>query len=996
MDPNTIPPALAALATFPDLHEQVGRSVAAQVRRIAERQAHYIGRPTLLKSLDERIRATGGGLIALEGAPGSGTTALLCRLAATRPYAFWLPEDDVGDGVAALCAQLLALHQLPIALVPPAVDRDATALEQLLAEAGAARPASDPLVVLIGRTLDDQATPIAPLFPATIPPGVVVVLACAPKANLPLRAAARVALPAAGTRLQQRLTQAAIQRGCTPELASAIAACSQGAFLYTYLATGLLRSGGLHPRTLPNGLAALHQAWWQQLDRPERWLAAVIAAAGEPLDLPLWAAVTGAAQDDTQHWLRRWQPFLEVINNRVQIYHSATRTFIVEQSGDQLAGAHAAYVMLARERSGTQLELLQPENDGYLVRQLARHVALSDPATQTETVPKIASRAWVVARERANGTMRAAAQDIAWMIRATGDSSDVLQLVRHVSMGGTLALLARRLAPDAAADAFEQAIDNGGARDPTLKRVRAMLDQLPDGRDKAQALRRLGEACYGLRMRASAMRMLSEALDLETPGPPRTWRDEREETLVAFARAANTIDLPQTALGITARISHAERRGMIETEVVRWMLAHGERTRAEEVAYAIGHLAMHEWAMAEVAVGHSRAGDTARGEIVLGTLRTDTAIAWARGELACDAAHQGDPHAARAVQVLENLSLRDRALALVAQALVAGGQPDAAIETARLAQDRDVRARALIDLALQQPPNAGAALALAATDIVALSGDDRASLVAALAAAQAAVGRMETALHTIALLPEEEERARAQSRIAVALAQHGNPTDARIVAEAIGDGDERDWALDELARLAAGDGDWDVALDLVTQIDDDAQRARSAADLAITLARSGAAAQAHAQIERIEIATERTRAHGMILGPLVAAGAKARALETLAQFQEPDARSRYQAALTAALATHGELLAAQGLARTIARPLDRARALVAIAHAAADSDQRLAYQELATALRIAASLGRSETCTCLAWAGDTLAKLGGGELLLATASALDEIDSWWG
>src|SRR3954447_14156951 len=169
MEPTSIPPALAALAAFPKLHEQVGRSVAAQAHRIAERQAHHIGRPVLLKSLDERIRATGGGLIALEGAPGSGTTALLCDLAATRRYAFWLPEDDADAGVAALYAQLLALHQLPIALVPPAVDRDATALEQLLAEAGTARPAGDPLVVLIGRTPDNQATPLAPLFPATIP-----------------------------------------------------------------------------------------------------------------------------------------------------------------------------------------------------------------------------------------------------------------------------------------------------------------------------------------------------------------------------------------------------------------------------------------------------------------------------------------------------------------------------------------------------------------------------------------------------------------------------------------------------------------------------------------------------------------------------------------------------------------------------------------------------------------------------------------------------------
>src|SRR5690349_7248424 len=141
MEQNFVPPALTALAAFPTLHEQAGRSVAAQARRIAERQAHYIVRPALLKSLDERIRASGGGLIALEGARGSGATALLCHLATTRQYAFWLPEDDAGDGVAALCAQLIALHQLPIALVPPAVDRDATALEQLLAEAGAARPA---------------------------------------------------------------------------------------------------------------------------------------------------------------------------------------------------------------------------------------------------------------------------------------------------------------------------------------------------------------------------------------------------------------------------------------------------------------------------------------------------------------------------------------------------------------------------------------------------------------------------------------------------------------------------------------------------------------------------------------------------------------------------------------------------------------------------------------------------------------------------------------
>jgi hypothetical protein len=996
MDQNAVPPALAALADIPHLHDQAALSTAAQARRIAERQAHYIARPALLKSLDERIRTTGGGLIALEGAPGSGTTALLCHLAMSRRYAFWLPEDDAGAGLAALCSQILALHQLPIALTPPAADRDATALEQLLAEAGATRPSGDPLVVLIDQPPDEQATPIARPFPASIPPGVVIVMACPPRAGVPLRMAARVTLPSTGTRLQQRLVQAAIGRGCAPELAPAIAARSQGAFLYAYLATGLLRSGGLHPRALPDGVHELHQAWWQQLDQGGRGLASVLAAAGEPIELELWAAVADVDHDIARQWLRRWQPFVERVGERIRIYHSTTRAFVADQAHDKLASAHTAFVELARQRAGGQLERLQAESDGYLVRQVARHAALSEATTQADAAPAIASRAWVLARERTSGTMRAAAHDIAWALRSGDAAGDVLQLVRRAALGGTLALLARRLAPDAAADAFEAAVVRGSPREPTLRRVRAMLDQLPDGRDKAQALRRRGEACYAQRMRASAMRMLSEALDLDAPGSTRARRDEREETLVAFARAASAIDLPQTTLGITARISHAERRGMIETEVVRWMLAHGERTRAEEVAYAIGHQAMHEWAMAEVAVGHARAGDIARAEIVLGTLKTETAIAWARGELGCDAAYQGDPQAARLVQSLANSSLRDRALALVAQALVAGGQPDAAIETARMAQDREVRARALIELALQQPPNANAALALAATDIVALGSEDRASLVAALAAAQAAIGRMETALHTITLLPEEEERARAQSRIAVALAQHGNLADARIVAEAIGDGDERDWAFDELARLAGGAGDWSTALELAALIDDDDQRARSEADLAIALARDGAAARAHSLIERIAIAGERTRAHSVILSLLVRAGAKARALETLARFSEPDARSRYQAALVAALAVHGEIIAAQGLARTIARPLDRARALVALARAAGRADQQLACQELAEGLRVAASLGRAETYACLSWAADTLAELGGGELLLAAASALDEIDSWWG
>jgi hypothetical protein len=996
MNTNATPPALAALAAFPHLQEQAGRWLAAQSRLIAERTTHFIPRPALLKTLDERVLALSGGLIALEGALGSGTTALLCHLAATRPYAFWLPEDDAGAGLEALCAQLLALHDLPVPLVPPAAGRDATTLERLLAEAGARRPLGDPLVVLIDRPADEHTVPRPPAFLSAIPPGVVVVLACAPKASLPIHAAGRIALPTRGPATERHLAQAAVQRGCPPALAVEVAARGQGSFLYVHLTAGLLKGSVLEADRLPDGQEALHQEWWSQLEPAGRRLASLVAAAGEPLDPALAATLSQVSEKDARLWLRRWQPFLEFVEGRARLYHNVTRSFIAAQSGDALASAHAAYVALARERTGGQIERLSGDADGYLMRQIARHIALSDASTRASAAPALATRAWVVARERSNGTMRDAAQDIAWELRMASHDGGPLRLVRAAALAGTLTLLSRTLHHDAPAEAFGEALKRGGAREGSLKRVRAMVDQLPDGRDKALALRRLGEVCYALRMRSSAMRMLSEALDLETGGLPRAWRDQREETLVAFARAAVAIDVPQTALGITARIGHAERRGLIETEVVRWLLARGQRTRAEEVAYAIGHQAMHEWAMAEVAVGHARAGDPERAEMVLSTLKTETAVAWARGELACDAARAGDPRAAESVMSLANPSLRDRALALVAQALSAGRHPDAALEAARTVEDHEIRARALIDLALLHSASAPIALALAATDIAAITGEDRASLVAALAAAQAAVGSLSAGLDTAAQLTESEEHDRAQSRIAIALARSGDEPGGRRLASAIGDDDERFWALDELARLVAGAGDWAEAFGIAAQIGDTAQRARTEADLTIAWARAGAALEAHDQAARIALPSEQARAYAAITVPLVAAGGKARALATLANMHEPDPRSRYQAALTAALAAHGELVGAQGVARSIARPFDRARALVAIARAAAPIDREQAHQTLGEALRVVTALGRSETFTCLEWAAETLAKIGGAELLLAAASALDEVDSWWG
>ncbi|MEN9938443.1 MAG: hypothetical protein RLZZ387_5022 [Chloroflexota bacterium] len=1000
MASTPLPPAVEALAQTPHLRSQAGRSLALQAGRIAERAASFIPRPELLGALDSCLGA--GGLIAVEGPRGSGATALLCHLAAARPYVFWLPEEDAGGGLMALCAQVAALEQLPLALVPPAAGQDITALERLLAEAGAARRPGDPLVLLVGRPADTDVRARPDLFPTAVPAGVAIVLAheYGTPQIADLTPTARLTLPSSGHASAGQLAGYAAALGAPAQLAAALAARARGSFLYVRLAVGLLAAGVLRRRALPVGLQALHQEWWDALDPADHRLLTALVAAAEPVDLALAATVAGLSPEDARARAARWHALLEQDGRRARVYHPATAGFIAAQDAPALERAHGAFAAVAlaygavpgrAEESGRG-----PAHRGYFSRQLARHIALSGRATRGDLATEVAQRPWVLAQQRATGDHHTAAADMAWELRAAASDGSPLRLVRSAAVAGTLSLLSRSLPLDAPAEALGEALKRDQAREPTLRRVRAMVDQLPDGRDKAQILRRLGEVCFALRMRASAMRMLSEALDLETPGLPRAWRDEREEALVALARAAITTGAPDIALGITTRIVHPERRGMIETEVVRWLLARDHRTRAEEVAYAIGHAGNHEWAMAEVAVGHARAGDYERAGVVLSTLRTETAVAWVSTEIACDAARRSNPRAVDRVAMLPGRSLRDRALTQVALAMVDGGMADQALDVARMVLDDEVRARGLVELALAHPPLAPEALDEASQAVAGISGEEQAPVVAALAAAQAAIGRPEDALRTAGVLPEGEGRDRAQSRIAVALARAADFVAAGAVAGGIQDDDERDWALDELARLVGAAGDWRAGFELAGGITAEEQRARTEADLAIGWARAGEPAVAQARARRIPHTAERLRAETAIAAPLAAAGARVAAFEAIAALHEPGARSRYQAAAVQALASNGALDDALAIAGRIARPVERARALVTATRASAlAGDYGLAHATLSEALREVAAIGRRETFLCLGWAADALAELGGGELLLAAAGALDEVDSWW-
>ena len=990
---DTLPPAVAAVAAYPHLYHQTGRALEVQTQRIAERCALFVPRPAAIAALEQAVRDCQGGIVALDCDHGGGGTALICWLAATRRWAFWLPEDDAGGGLAALCAQILALADLPIPLVPPIASRDALTFERLLMEAAETRRSSDPLVVVIGRIPDDTGVPTPPPLPVSLPPGVVVIMLVAPDTPQPTigaHFAARVSVQADDAWLVDIAAHLSGHR----RLATILASRSRGSPLYIRLAIGLLAGRVLEVKRLPSGLIDLHQCWWERLDAQGRTLARILAAAHEPLPLPLTATLAACAEGTVGRLVHHWGPLIERTDAGIRLYHRATRAFIAAMSGDNLTSAYARFVELTLAQSNGAPERPGWQDEQVLSREFARHSALGGIATQAAR-DSVTRRAWMRAQERRTSNLSSAAIDGLWALRAAAVDNSTLQLVRAATLTGGLTFLARSLPPHAPAEVFVAAVDRGQPRDATMKRIRAMIDQLPDGRDKALALRNLGEVCYALRMRAPAMRMLSEALDLEAPGPTRQWRDLHEETLVALARAAIGIGAPDTALGITTRIVHAERRGMIETEVVRWLIAHRRLSRAEEVAYAIGHPGNHDWAMAEVAIAHARAGDYERAGLVLDTLRAATTVAWVTVELACDAARRGNPRAADRVMLLPNPALRDRALAQVARALIVQVAPETALEVARMIDDHEIRARCLIDMALDHPPVAAQALDEAATAAIAVEGEERASVIAALAAAEAASGQFEVGMRMAALLPEGEERDRAHSRIAIALARHGDYATAETVALTIADEDERSWALDELARILAANGRHREAFALAAQIGDDAARARLEADLAIAWARSGAAVAAHARAEQIAVPAERARAQAAIVQPLVESGARARAFTSIADVLPPDVRSRYLLAAAQALAAHRLPDDAEEVARLIPRPLERARALIAAAHAVVKrQDARRAHRLLGQAFLTVAPLGRTETLQCVGWAADTLAAIGGAELLLTAAAALDEIDAW--
>jgi hypothetical protein len=993
MTPRTtaIPQAFAALAGMPALQAVVQASLDIQAERVRQLLSSVLERPLLLQYIEQVIAATEEGVIALEGPPGSGVSTLLCSLAVRHPYPLWLIDNDDQGGAPALYGQIVATRRPGLPLIDPAAQSNPLALERLLAEVG--QPGNDPpLVLLIDSATEHTAVyPFGPPLPPDIPPRVVVVYGCTPGQALPYPVAARIELP---NRIEgNEWFRSWFQHiGCAESdpVYQRLFAAAQNNPYYAQVAWAMLRAGVLANEQLPATLEGLYTHWWRALDALGRQIALALAAAGAALPFSLCAALCDA---DPAPLLDSWAGLglIAINGQKVALAHESLRTFIAGTAPRELAQQHAIFALLALEKQAESSNL-QTAQAIYLERYIARHAALAPQEQRNNLLATLVQRSRVQNLAR-QGRDLLAAQESAWELWAATNDGSLLRMIRAALTAGNLAMHARSLSVDTVIAALPAAVADVG-REQGLKRVVQLVEQLPDGRGKAAILRQLGEACYALGMRSSAMRLLSRALDLEEKPTSRSWREQRDQLLATLATHSLELDDLEGGLEIATRIEHLERRAQIETLAVRRLLAKKELTRAQKVARAILHESMGAWARAEVGVALCREHDS-RGRLLLAEIAVETVSAWAQIELACDEAMHNEDAARQRIAALPTEGQRDRGLARLAHSFALADKDGDALAAAEQIVDVEVRVAALLDLRLTlEGLVAMLALERATSDISGLTGDARTPLLSSLAAAHAALGRRRRALSIVEQLAEGEERDRGLSKVAMAFARQGDFEQARKIVQSLQDDDERDWTLDELARLAQQAGEWAAALSMAHTIRAADQRARTLVELAVGHARQGQAQEALVVAMEIELANERARAITLI-GPLLVRTGEQELALSIAERRDVlisfEARSRYRAMLAAALAEAGWFVKAETLVSVSIRPLDQARALIALAQALLPHANTLTYAKLGAAMRIAA-LGRDEAMRVLELATPLLASLDDPALLREAAKVVDEVD----
>jgi tetratricopeptide (TPR) repeat protein len=502
-------------------------------------------------------------------------------------------------------------------------------------------------------------------------------------------------------------------------------------------------------------------------------------------------------------------------------------------------------------------------------------------------------------------------------------------------------------------------------------RVEQVIATLPEGEDKAWALRRL----------AAALAQAGERQRAE-----RHW--QRAEQVIAM--------LPE-----------GRNKAVALRELAAALVQAGAWSRAEQVIATLPEGRDKAWALSGLAAALGQAGERQRAERhwqeaeqVIATLPEGEDKARAVRELAAALAQAGERQRAewywqQAEQVIATIPEgwdKARAVQELAAALAQAGEWSQAEQVIATLPEGWDKAVALQELA--------AALAQAgerqraerhwqqAEQVIATlpEGEDKAVALRELAAALAQAGERQRAEwywqqaeQVIATLPEGWNKAGALQKLAAALAQAGEWSQAEQVIATLPEGWDKAGALRELAAALAQAGEWSQAEQVIATLPEGWDKARAVRELAAALAQAGEWSQAEQVIATLPEGWDKAGALQELAAALAQAGERQRAErhwqqaeQVIATLPEGEDKAVALRELAAALAQAGEWSQAEQVIATLPEGRNKAWAVselaAALAHAGAWSRAEQVIATLPEGRNKAGAV--SELAAALAQAGE--------------------------
>lgn len=343
---------------------------------IAEKTQGFVGRQAVFGTINHFLAGHPRGYLIVRGEPGIGKSAIAAQLVKQNGFIYHFNNraQNVTTPRAFLrnvCAQLIAVYDLPVAVLPPEADQDSGFLVHLLTQVRARGTGRCVIVIDALDEVDTMGVSAGTnvlMLPPILPDGVFVIAFSRPIA-LPLRVDcehetldldpessenlqdARDYIAAAVTR-PGLLAYLEAQAVSVDEFCDRLATKSRGNFMYLRLVLDDIEHGRYADRdlkALPTGLTNYYEDHWRRIrgSDEDAWFAyklpvlTVLAAAQEPISIAQIASFSRVTQRSrVRAVLDEWRAFIheqrdpagEAAEWRYRLYHLSFLEFIAARS----------------------------------------------------------------------------------------------------------------------------------------------------------------------------------------------------------------------------------------------------------------------------------------------------------------------------------------------------------------------------------------------------------------------------------------------------------------------------------------------------------------------------------------------------------------------------------------------------------------------------------------------------------------------------------------